>query len=93
MVILLLVYTPTYSHAVEIAEGKVTAKALNIRSGPGLSYDKVDVVYKGEYVSIQVTDDMPYETGEADGYVWEYVLTPNGIYGYCAIKYLEISGP
>ena len=41
----------------------VTNSYLNVRKGPGLSYDVVDSLYLGDKVTVT-------ETKEADGYLW-----------------------
>ena len=60
----------------------VTKDYLNLRSGPGTSYDRVLTLAQG--VSLTVVDNSNAE--------WVKVRTPSGKEGYCSREYLTISG-
>jgi uncharacterized protein YgiM (DUF1202 family) len=57
----------------------VTTGALNVRSGPGLSYSRVDGVDYGQYVTLM---------GRNLDATWIKVVTPNGKQGWVNGKYI-----
>ena len=61
----------------------VTASALNMRRGPGITKKTIKVLKKGEKVRC-----YGYYT-KAGFTVWLYVQTADGVVGYCSSKYLE----
>ncbi len=60
-----------------IAYWYINANALNVRSGPGTNYDKIETLKRGDKVGYFDTD------GE-----WVRVQTPSGKKGYMLMKYL-----
>ena len=66
-------------------EWKITSSdGVRLRSGPGLSYDKIGLLPNGTVV--KVTD-----TKKSDGYVWGKT-TYNGKNGWCALDYAVLVG-
>ena len=63
---------------------KVTASAgLNIRTGASSSKKSLGVLPKGMVVS-----NYGYYNITSNGVKWLYVVTPNGLMGYCSSRYL-----
>ena len=63
---------------------KVTASAgLNIRTGASSSKKSLGVLPKGTVVS-----NYGYYNITSNGVKWLYVVTPNGLMGYCSSRYL-----
>ena len=63
---------------------KVTASAgLNIRTGASSSKKSLGVLPKGTVVS-----NYGYYNIASNGAKWLYVVTPNGLIGYCSSRYL-----
>lgn len=63
---------------------KVTASAgLNIRTGASSSKKSLGVLPKGTIVS-----NYGYYNIASNGVKWLYVVTPNGLMGYCSSRYL-----
>lgn len=58
--------------------GKVTASCLNVRCGPGISYNRVGKLYKGDYV------DVFAKVGS-----WYIIKTDNDLVGAVSSDYLE----
>lgn len=58
----------------------VDVKALNVRSGPGTSYSKVGVVYKGSSLTVIKTQDS-----------WYNVKLSNGLSGWVCSDYVKSS--
>lgn len=73
------------SHNKSIAgKYKVTASAgLNIRTGASSSKKSLGVLPKGTVVS-----NYGYYNIASNGVKWLYVVTPNGLMGYCSSRYL-----
>lgn len=63
------------------AYGVVTGNCVNLRSGPSTDYEIVDIVYKGDRLTI-------YEQMETG---WYRVTAENGNSGYISNKYVEIT--
>ncbi len=59
--------------------GTVTAKSLNVRSGPGTGYDKVDTVNKGDQVII-------YDQTTVDGKTWGRIDS-----GWISMQYVSVT--
>ena len=55
----------------DLGYGRVEASALNVRSGPGTTYEKVGLLYSGSLVSVTGVEDGWYQIshGELEGYV------------------------
>ncbi len=68
------------SASAETQTGTITGNAVNLRSGPALSYSRVQYLYKGEEVSVQ---------GESNG--WYAVTTAGGNSGYVYGAYVSLS--
>ncbi|MDD2717239.1 MAG: SH3 domain-containing protein [Candidatus Wallbacteria bacterium] len=62
------------------SQGTVTAASLNVRKGPGTSYEIVDCLASGATVPIQESSNG-----------WCKVTTPKGITGWVSKSYLNIS--
>ena len=63
---------------------KVTASAgLNIRTGASSSKKSLGVLPKGTVVS-----NFGYYNVASNGSKWLYVVTPDGLEGYCSMRYL-----
>ena len=58
--------------------GTVTAKSLNVRSGPGTAYDTVDTISKGDQVVI-------YEQTTVDGKAWGRIDN-----GWVSLRYVSV---
>ena len=58
--------------------GKVTASCLNVRCGPGLTYNRVGKLYKNDYV------DVFAKVGN-----WYIVKTDDDLVGAVSSDYLE----
>lgn len=58
--------------------GRVTASCLNVRCGPGISYNRIGKIYKGEYV------DVFAKVGN-----WYIVKTDSDLVGAVSSDYLE----
>ena len=66
---------------------KVTASAgLNIRTGANSSKKSLGVLPKGTVVS-----NFGYYNVASNGSKWLYVVTPDGLEGYCSMRYLTKS--
>lgn len=66
---------------------KVTASAgLNIRTGASSSKKSLGVLPKGTVVS-----NFGYYNVASNGSKWLYVVTPDGLEGYCSMRYLTKS--
>lgn len=66
---------------------KVTASAgLNIRTGANSSKKSLGVLPKGTVVS-----NFGYYNVASNGSKWLYVVTPDGLEGYCSMRYLRKS--
>lgn len=66
---------------------KVTASAgLNIRTGASSSKKSLGVLPKGTVVS-----NYGYYNVASNGVKWLYVVTPDGLEGYCSMRYLTKS--
>ena len=76
------------SYAKSIAgKYKVTASAgLNIRTGASSSKKSLGVLPKGTVVS-----NFGYYNVASNGVKWLYVVTPDGLEGYCSMRYLTKS--
>ena len=76
------------SYAKSIAgKYKVTASAgLNIRTGASSSKKSLGILPKGTIVS-----NYGYYNVASNGSKWLYVVTPNGLEGYCSMRYLTKS--
>ena len=76
------------SYAKSIAgKYKVTASAgLNIRTGASSSKKSLGVLPKGTVVS-----NFGYYNIASNGSKWLYVVTPDGLEGYCSMRYLTKS--
>lgn len=76
------------SYAKSIAgKYKVTASAgLNIRTGASSSKKSLGVLPKGTIVS-----NYGYYNVASNGSKWLYVVTPDGLEGYCSMRYLTKS--
>ena len=55
------------------------SSSLNLREGPGTSYDSLDVLYNGEIITI--VDTVP-----GTSYDWGWGYTASGKTGWCAMK-------
>jgi len=64
--------------------GVVLTGALNVRSGPGVSYSVNGVVSQGEVVSV---------IGRNDDGSWVIIQTPSGLEGWVNSSYLQINVP
>ncbi|MCR5205973.1 MAG: SH3 domain-containing protein [Lachnospiraceae bacterium] len=62
------------------AEYATVSANLRVRSGPGLSYKQVGLIYKGTFIEIR--GDVTI----ADGYSWIYVPDYGG---YCAMEFMD----
>lgn len=58
---------------------RITANALNVRSGPGKRFSVVNKVYRGQIVEVD-----SFDRG------WYYVIMPDGSYGWVMSKYTEL---
>ena len=66
---------------------KVTASAgLNIRTGASSSKKSLGVLPKGTVVS-----NFGYYNVASNGSKWLYIITPDGLEGYCSMRYLTKS--
>ena len=72
----------THYYEVGTSTGLVTAKALNVRQGPGTNYKITTVVYKNEYIRIFA--------GIGDWYV---IQTPNDFVGMVSKQYVKLIYP
>ena len=72
----------THYQTVGTTTGLVTASALNVRQGPGTSYNKVTIVYKNEYVRIfaQIGD-------------WYVIQTDKDYVGMVSKQYIKLIYP
>ena len=72
----------THYQTVRTTTGLVTASALNVRQGPGTSYNKVTIVYKNEYVRIfaQIGD-------------WYVIQTDKDYVGMVSKQYIKLIYP
>lgn len=72
----------SYYQNVGTSTGLITASALNVRQGPGTSYEKVTVIYKNEYVHVfaKIND-------------WYVVQTNNDYIGMVSSKYVKLIYP
>ena len=72
----------THYQTVGTTIGLVTASALNVRQGPGTSYNKVTIVYKNEYVRIfaQIGD-------------WYVIQTDKDYVGMVSKQYIKLIYP
>lgn len=64
------------------APATVNTGALNVRSGPGIEYGTVDVVYQGQTVTM---------LGRNADASWIYIRTPNNVDGWVNINYLSFT--
>lgn len=70
--------------AAEGAVGIVTAGALNVRNGPGVSYHSIAVIYQGQYVDL---------LGRWATNHWVLIKLWNGTEGWVNSSYLQTSVP
>lgn len=70
----------TLSSGVPILLGTITTNVLNVREGPGTSYDVVDTVKRGEEVSI-------LEQQSVNGKAWGRIVT-----GWISMDYVNVIG-
>lgn len=71
------VFGLTYE-TIDFKYGKVNAKCLNIRCGPGLNYNRVGKLYKGEYI------DVFAKVGN-----WYIVQTDSNLVGAVSADYID----
>lgn len=71
------VFGATYE-SIDFKYGKVKPSCLNIRCGPGLNYNKVGKLYKGEYI------DVFAKIGN-----WYIVQTDSNLVGAVSAEYIE----
>jgi len=62
----------------------VTADTLNVRSGPGTEYDKIDQVHEGDHLAV---------LGREPECKWWWVVTPGGIRGWVSVQYVTTPIP
>ena len=73
--------TPTPATPAD-ANHRVSASVLNIRSGPGMSYDVIGQLRYGTIVTLNRVIEA------SDGSTW-YAITGNGLSGYAAAQYIR----
>ncbi len=71
------VYGTTYE-TLDFKFGKVNAKCLNVRCGPGMNYNRIGKLYKGEYI------DVFAKVGN-----WYIVQTDSNLIGSVSADYIE----
>lgn len=71
------VFGTTYEN-LDFKYGKVNAKCLNVRCGPGLTYNKVGKLYKGEYINV---------FAKVGG--WYIVQTKSDLIGAVSSEYID----
>ena len=74
--------TSTYKTQTSTKTGTVTAYVLNIRKGPGTSYDVIGSLTEGQKVTVTST--------ASNG--WYKIKTSSGKVGYVSPDYLKVSG-
>lgn len=82
-IILLSIFSNTLNanyESVEFKSGKVIAKTLNIRCGPGVNYKKIGTLSKGEYIDVFAKIDN-----------WYIIKTKNNLIGAVSGKYIVSS--
>jgi hypothetical protein len=60
----------------------VTVSALNVRAGPGTIYQRIGVVSRSDQLTV---------IGQADNCTWLKVITPTGIEGWVAARYVALN--
>ena len=73
-----VIYGMTYYEKVDFSTGIVTATALNVRTGPGINYKSIGLIYKNQYVRIFA------KVGD-----WYVIQTENDLIGAVSTKYIR----
>lgn len=72
------IYAMTYYEKVDFVTGMVTASALNVRSGPGINFKSIGLIYKNEYVRVFA------KIGE-----WYVIQTEKDLVGAVSSRYIK----
>lgn len=88
----ILVLNLTASTAEPLYRHTVCTGALNVRSGAGMVYPVVDMLYRGDVVIIESDEEFnPIIVTDADGIMWAYIapLHWNHPIGWACLEWLK----